>query len=145
MKILVKNKKAFYDYEIIDKLEAGIMLTGGEVKGIQAGKISLKESFISIQDEELFLKNSLVTIPEYAKKFEENEKRDKKLLLNKKEIKYLKKEIEQKGMTIVPLDIYLNDNGKIKLTIALVRGKKEYEKRETIKERDIQRKIKEEY
>jgi len=145
MKIVAKNKKAFYDYEIIKKYESGIILEGYEVKGIKAGKVSIKESFISKGDKALVLKNSYVEIPSYAVQFANSDKRDKKLLLKKSEIAEIKKGIDIKGQTVIPLDIYINDKGLIKLTIALAKGKKEYEKRETIKERDIKRKIKEEY
>ena len=145
MKIIAKNKKAFYDYEILEQYEAGIMLEGPEVKGIKAGQISIKESFISIGDKSLTLKNSLITIPSYAKQYSADEKRDKKLLLNKKELKDLKTDVERKGYTIVPLEVYVNDKGLIKIKIALAKGKKEYEKRDTIKKRESERKIKEEY
>ena len=142
MKTLAKNKKALYDYEVIDRYEAGIILEGYEVKAIKEGKISLKETFISVKDK-VALKNALVSIPAYAQQFAGDEKRDKNLLLNKREIKELKKGVERNGYTVVPLDIYINDKGLIKLTIALAKGKKEYEKRETIKERDMSRKLRE--
>ena len=145
MKTIAKNKKAFYDYEILEKYEAGAILLGYEVKAIKAGQISIKEAFISVSDNKVFLKNSLVSTPAYAQQFSGDDKRDKQLLLNKKEIKELKKGVDRNGNTIVPLDIYINNKGLIKLTIALAKGKKEYEKRDSIKEREISRKIKEEY
>ena len=143
MKIIAKNKKAFYDYEILEQIEAGIILDGAEVKGIKEGHISIKEAFISISENALVLKNSLVSIPSYAKQFSAEGRRDKKLLLKKKEIKSLKTDVDRKGYTIVPLEVYINDNGLIKLKIALAKGKKEYEKRDTIKKREEERKIKE--
>jgi len=142
MKLIAKNKKAKYDYEILKTFEAGIVLLGPEVKGIKNGHISIKESFISFSENIVLLKNSMVTIPSYAKQYVESEKRDKVLLLHKKEINFLKKEVSRKGYTVIPLSIYVSDKGMIKLEIALAKGKKEYEKRETIKKRDIERSLK---
>jgi SsrA-binding protein len=142
MKVLANNKKANYDYEILEKYEAGISLVGAEVKSIKSGKISIKDSFISISEKNLFLKGSQVVIPKHITMDRPDEKRDRQLLLNKSEIKELKKEVERKGLTIVPLKIYLNNKGFVKLEIALVKGKKNYDKRETIKKRDQERQVK---
>ena len=144
MKILANNKKVKYDYEIIETYEAGISLLGAEVKSIKSGKISIKESFISVNDKGLFLKNAQVTIPAHITMDRPKEKRDRQLLLNKSEIKELKREVERKGLTIMPTKIYLNKKGFVKIEIALVKGKKNYDKRETIKKRDQDRQIKRE-
>lgn len=142
MKILANNKKANYDYEIIKKYEAGISLLGAEVKSVKSGKISIKDSFVSINEKGLFLKGSQIVIPSHITMDRPQEKRDRQLLLNKSEIKELKNEVERKGLTIVPLSIYLNNKGFVKLSIALVKGKKNYDKREVIKKRDQDRQIK---
>ena len=105
MKILANNKKAKFDYEIIETYEAGISLLGAEVKSIKSGKISIKESFISVNEKGLFLKNAQVTLPGHITMDRPNEKRDRQLLLKKGQIREMKKAIEQKGLTIVPLNI----------------------------------------
>jgi len=144
MKILTNNKKVKYDYEIIETYEAGISLLGAEVKSIKSGKISIKESFISVNDKGFFLKNAQVTIPAHITMDRPKEKRDRQLLLNKSEIKELKRDVERKGLTIMPTKVYLNKKGFVKIEIALVKGKKNYDKRETIKKRDQDRQIKRE-
>lgn len=142
MKILANNKKARYDYEIINIYEAGISLLGSEVKSIKSGKITIKDAFISVSGKGLFLKGSQVVIPSHITMDRPDEKRDRQLLLKKSEITELRKEVERNGLTIVPLNIYLNDKGFVKLEIALVKGKKNYDKRETIKKRDQDRQVK---
>jgi len=139
LNILAKNKKANFDYDIKETFEAGIQLLGGEVKGIKAKKISIKESFISLTKGQVILKGSHVTIPEYANQSYISQTRDRILLLNKREIEKIRKEVGQNGMTIVPLKVYISDRGLIKLEIALAKGRKLYDKREVLKSRDIER------
>lgn len=146
MKTLATNKIAFRDYIIVDKIEAGLVLTGSEVKSIVLGQLSLKESYIRYDKEELFLWNAHV--PKY--KFSSgahDEYRARKILLHKNQIDRLYFDSKRKGLTIIPLSVYLSKRGKIKIEIALARGKKKFDKREDeVKKdqiREIQKKIKE--
>lgn len=141
MKMLANNKKAYFDYFIEDELEAGIELKGSEVKSIKLGKVSIKESFIRIIKNEAFIMGMFVSNYSFANIYNVEETRVRKLLLNRKEIKKLLEKTKLLGYTIVPLTVY-NKNGLIKVKIALARGKKIYDKRETIKKRDISREIK---
>ncbi len=138
---LVQNKKAYFDFEILTEYEAGLELLGFEVKSIKKGMVSLKGSYISIEKGEAFLKNAHIT-PYQEKNTPENydPKRERKLLLSKKEIKELIRTEKQKRLTIVPISMY-NKNGKIKLKIATARGKRKYDKRERIREREEKRKM----
>jgi SsrA-binding protein len=138
-KFNIVNKRARFDYEIVDKYIAGIVLTGTEIKSIRLGKASIAESFCEFQSFELFVIN--MTIQEYAfgNHFNHHAKSERKLLLNKKELKNLHKEVQAKGLTIIPLRLFNNEKGLAKLEIGLCKGKKNYDKRETIKERDVKR------
>lgn len=137
-KINIQNKKAYFEYEITEKFTAGIVLTGTEIKSIRQGKASLNEAYCKFFDNELYV---LMHISEYDHGgiFNHEPDRKRKLLLNKRELKRIKKKVEESGYTVVPLDMFLNENGYVKLTIALAKGKKLYEKRNTIKEKDIER------
>jgi SsrA-binding protein len=141
----IENKKAYFNYEIIEKTEAGIALQGPEVKSLREGRGSIKESFARIENSEVFLYNFYVA-PYPAALEKPPPMRKKKLLLNKREIKKLVRNVEEKGLTLVPLAVYLNKRGIIKVEIALAKGKKMYDKRQKIKERDlkldIERKLK---
>lgn len=140
-KSLAQNRKARFDYEILEKFEAGISLKGYEVKAIKAGKISLKGSFVSInKNEEIFLKNAHLTLLKESRVTDYIENSDRKLLLHKKEITKLADKIKQSGLTIVPLSIYLKRR-LIKMEIALARGKAKYDKRKVIKDRDEKRRV----
>ena len=141
MKILINNKKAFYNYEIIDKYEAGIILNGPELKSILSGNISISEAYVDINDGEAWLKQCHIDHYKSAKGFEASisETRSRKLLLHKIEIEKLQKKVKEKGLTVTVLDFHYNDHNKVKVEIALVRGKKVYDKRETIKQRDLAR------
>lgn len=139
-KINIQNKKARFQYEILDKYTAGIVLTGTEIKSIRSGKASITESFCEFSDNgELFVVN--MTIQEYAfgNYYNHKPKATRKLLLNKKELKKLNKEVQNTGLTIIPLNLFINDKGYAKLNIALAKGKKLFDKRETIKDRDNKR------
>jgi SsrA-binding protein len=140
MKIIATNNKVKYEYFIIKKYEAGIVLLGSEVKSIRKNNISIKESFVKIIKGEVFLFNCNISKLIEQNSFKDiSETRERKLLLNKKEIKKLEKEINIKGKTIIPLKIYINENNIIKIEIALAIGKKLYDKREDIKKRDLER------
>lgn len=147
MKIVCNNPIANFQYFLLDKFEAGIVLNGDEIKSIRAGHISIKEAFVSIKNDEVWLKNAY--IEQYSNAFatnrnRANERKDRKLLLHKSEILRLKKTIEQQGLTLVPVKVYF-ENSFAKIQIAVARGKKLYDKRETIKKRDVERKISQSY
>ncbi len=137
--INILNKRAKFDYEILDKYTAGIVLTGTEIKSIRLGKASIAESFCEFQDEELFVINSNIEEYLYGNQYNHKAKSERKLLLNKKELKSLLKSVQNKGLTIIPLRLFTNEKGLAKLDIALCKGKKNYDKRETIKDRDVKK------
>ncbi|MFM1879547.1 MAG: SsrA-binding protein [Bacteroidota bacterium] len=138
----IKNKRARFDYEILDTYVAGIVLTGTEIKSIRNGKASISESFCEFNDGgELFVIN--MTVEEYSHGTHYNHlpKAARKLLLNKRELKKLDREVRTTGLTIVPLNLFVNEKGLAKLKIALARGKKLYDKRETLKSRETNRQL----
>ena len=140
--INIQNKKARFNYEILDKYTAGIVLTGTEIKSIRTSKASIAESFCEFNDrEELFIINMTIEEYLYGTYYNHKPKAERKLLLNRKELKKLKKEVSTKGLTIVPLKLFINDKGFAKLDIALAKGKKVHDKRETIKDRDNKRNL----
>lgn len=136
---VAENRRARYDYEILDTLEAGVMLTGTEVKSLRLGKAQITESYASPERGELWLINA--HIPEYlqANRFNHEEKRPRKLLVSKKQLAKLSQDVERAGNTIVPLKLYFNEQGRAKLLIGVGKGKKSYDKRETEKNRDWNR------
>ncbi|MEJ5172718.1 MAG: SsrA-binding protein SmpB [Hydrogenothermaceae bacterium] len=144
VKVIATNKKAFHDYSIIEKYEAGIVLTGSEVKSLREGSCNLKDSFVMIEDGEAWLYNCYIAPYKPAAKWGHDPYRKRKLLLHKREILRLMGKVKEKGLSIVPLQIYFKD-GKAKVEIALVKGKAKYEKREAIKEKDTRREIEKEY
>ena len=133
-----KNKKAYFDYFVENEIEAGIELKGTEIKSIRKGSVDLKDSFVVIKNNEANVINLYIAKYEEGNIFNHDERRTRKLLLHKKEIKKLKDEIAVNGKTIVPLKLYIT-RGKVKLLIGVCKGKKLYDKRETIKKRDIER------
>lgn len=137
----IKNRKARFEFELIDISVAGIMLTGTEIKSIREGKASLQEAYCYFKNEELFIKGMNVTPYAEATYFNHDPVRERKLLLKKKEIEKWQSKLEEKGLTIVPVRLFLNDRGLAKLEIALAKGKKIYDKRENIKERDSKREM----
>ncbi len=137
----IKNKKAWHEYEILDKYVAGIQLTGTEIKSIRAGKASLVDSYCFFTGDELYVKNMHITEYDYGNIFNHFPKRDRKLLLTRRELRKLQKNIKEKGLTIVTLKLFIATNRFAKLEIALARGKKEYDKRETIKKKDSAREM----
>lgn len=140
-RINIKNKRAEHDYIIIDKWMAGIVLTGTEIKSIRAGKASLVDTFCFIHDGEIWVKNMYIAPYDFGSYNNHATRRDRKLLLNKKEIRNLQQDSQSPGFTIVPLRLFVDDNGRAKLDIALCRGKHEYDKRATMRERDDKREL----
>ncbi|MBE5741688.1 MAG: SsrA-binding protein SmpB [Clostridiales bacterium] len=143
MKIITENKRASFEYELLEKYEAGIVLTGDEIKSVRLGHLSLVDCYGFIKDDECFLRNSY--IKEYSNSFDagrygDNSRRDRKLLLHKDEIAKLKKKIEADRLTIVPTKAYFVDSN-LKVEIAIGRGKKLYDKRETLKKKDVEKRI----
>jgi len=141
----IENKKAFFNYELLEKIEAGIVLKGPEVKSLRAGKGSIKEAYAKLEKGEVYLYNFYIAnYPNTLEK--DNPLRKKKLLLTKREIKRICRKIEEKGLTIIPVSVYFDKNGLAKALIAVAKGKKLYDKRRVIKEREqkieISRKLK---
>lgn len=137
--VKIKNKKAFFNFEITDKYVAGIQLFGTEVKSIRDSKVSFTDSYCLFIQNELWLRD--IHISEYAFGSYNNHvpKRDRKLLLNKKELNKIKKQVSEKSLTIVPLSIFFSDTGFVKVEIGIARGKKQFDKRESIKQKDSSR------
>lgn len=144
-KIITTNRKAFHEYHIFDKYNAGMVLTGTEIKSVRKGAVNLKDSFVKIDDGEVFLYNCHISPYEQGNRYNHEEKRLRKLLLNKKEIDKLIGKIKKDGYSIIPLEIYL-DKGWAKVEIALAKGKKLYDKRDDLakkaQSRDIERAVK---
>jgi SsrA-binding protein len=137
--MIIKNKKATYEYFLLDDYVAGIQLVGTEIKSIREGKASLVDSFCSFSGEELFLNNSHISEYKYGNQFNHEPKRPRKLLLTKKELKKIKRKITEKGLTIIPVNMFINKQGFCKVTISIAKGKKLYDKRESLKAKDIKR------
>ena len=137
--INVKNRRATFDYEIIDTYDAGLVLTGTEIKSIRAGKAGLVDTYCFFANNELWVKNMYIAEYFYGSYNNHSTRRDRKLLLTSKEITKLQRASNESGVTIVPLRLFLNEKGLAKLTIALARGKKQYDKRNSIKDREDKR------
>jgi len=137
--INIKNRRATFDYAIGDTFTAGIVLTGTEIKSVRLGKASLVDTFCYVDRGEVWVKNMYIAEYFYGTYNNHLERRDRKLLLNRKEIRQLEKEGKESGFTIVPLRLFINDRGLAKLVIGIGRGKKEFDKRQSIKERDYKR------
>ncbi len=141
-KIDIRNKRARFDYELLDIYQAGIVLSGTEIKSIRQGKASIAESFCEFNERgELFVVNMQVDPYSHGSHFNHQPKAARKLLLNKQELRKLHKAVKTTGLTIIPLNLYINDNGLAKLRISLARGKKQYDKRDTIKDRESKRRL----
>lgn len=139
-KIEIKNKRASFEYEFIETFTAGIVLSGTEIKSIRAGKASLVDSYCYFVEGELLVKNMNISEYWWGSAFSRNDpRRDRKLLLNKRELRKLRRATKEKGLTIVATRMFIAENGYAKLNIALARGKREYDKRQTIKEKDMRR------
>jgi len=137
--ISIKNKKASFEYEFVDKYVAGIVLQGSEIKSIRDGKVNLQASYCVVKNEEVFVRELHISPYKQASYLNHDPKRERKLLLNKREISKLASKSQEKGLTIVPIRLYVNNKGLAKLEIALARGKKLHDKRHDIKEKDLKR------
>lgn len=140
VKQVAENRRARHDYFLEEKYEAGIALTGTEIKSVRAGKVQFKDAYIVIRDEEAWIKGMHISPYRYGNVFNVDETRDRKLLLHKSEIRKLYDKVSLKGYTLIPVRMYLK-NGRAKMEIALARGKNLYDKRQTAKERDAQREM----
>ncbi len=139
--INIKNRKASFEYELIEKFIAGIRLLGTEIKSIRNGKVSMNDAYCQFYNNELYAKNIHISEYELGTCNNHTAKRDRKLLLNKKELHKLDRKVKESGFTIIPTRLFINDRGLAKLEIALARGKKVYDKRESIKQKDTKREI----
>ncbi len=139
--LIVKNKKAQFNYEWVDTLVAGLVLTGTEIKSIRQGKVNLNDAYCQFQHGELFIRNMHISEYEQGSYYNHAPRRSRKLLLQKREINKWHAKIKEKGLTIIATKLFLNEKGVAKLEIALAKGKKTHDKRETIKARDSQREL----
>ncbi len=137
----ITNKRARFDYEILETYTAGIVLTGTEIKSIRAGKANIAEGFCEFTNGELFAINTYIEEYAFGNQFNHKARSERKLLLNRKELKNLDRAVQTKGLTIVPLRLFINENGLAKLDIGLARGKKTYDKRESLKQQDTKREL----
>ncbi|MBP3451012.1 MAG: SsrA-binding protein SmpB [Spirochaetaceae bacterium] len=144
IKLIAENRKARFDYTIDDSIECGVVLQGTEVKSVKEGKISFPDSFAEIVKDEVWLKNFHISEYVYSSIFNHNPDRPKKLLLHREQIKRLQRKVEEKGYTLIPLSFYLKD-GRLKVSLGICKGKKQFDKRNTIKDRDNQRDIQREF
>ena len=138
----MKNRSAFYEYQIDDKYDAGMVLTGTEVKSLRSGKVSFNDSYCLFQGTELYVRSLHISEYELGTYANHDPVRERKLLLNKKELKKMQGKIKEKGYTVIPLRIFFSESGKAKIQIGLARGKKLHDKRESIKQRDTEREMK---
>ena len=138
IKVVSTNKKARFEFFILETFEAGLVLKGTEIKSVRSGQISLQEAYVRTNGAEIWLIGAHIAPYEHASAFQHDPKRDRKLLMHKKEIRKLYDDVRIKGMTLVPIRVYLK-GGRAKLEIGLAKGKKQYDKRESIKERDVER------
>ncbi len=143
-KIIAQNRKARFDYTIVESFECGIVLEGTEVKSVKAGSVSFGDSFALIEEGEVWLQNFHIAEYSYSSIFNHDPFRKKKLLLHRSEIKKLERKVSEKGFTLIPLEVYLK-NGLVKVQLGLCKGKKSFDKREAIKDRDIKRDIAREF
>lgn len=139
--IVIKNKRARHEYFLLQEYTAGIQLTGSEIKSIRDGKASIVDAYCTFIGTELFVRNMHIAEYTMASHYNHEAKRDRKLLLNKKELKKLLTRVNEKGLTIIPTELFINERGLAKLHIAVAKGKHSYDKRETLKQKDIKREI----
>lgn len=140
VKIIAQNKKAHFDYFVEEKYECGVALEGTEVKSVKNGNVSFADAFAEILKGEVWMRNFHISEYKFSSVFNHDPDRKKKLLLHKEEIKRLQRKVDEKGYTLVPLDVYLK-NGRVKITLGVCKGKKQFDKRETIKQRDLNREM----
>lgn len=135
--IHIKNKQAYFEYQVLEKYTAGIQLLGTEIKSIREGKANINDAFCTFLNNQLYIRNMHIAEYSHGSFYNHESKRDRVLLLNKKELKKLKVKLEEKGLTIIPLVLFIGERGFAKLEIGLAQGKKLFDKRETLKERDV--------
>jgi SsrA-binding protein len=140
MKVVATNRKARHDYHILDTYEAGVVLTGSEVKSVRAGRVNLRDSYVAVRDGELWLLNCHIAPYDQASRLNHEPRRERKLLMHRRQIDRLARDVEEPGHTVVPLRVYLKNN-RAKVEIALVRGKRQYDKRQAIAKRETDRQI----
>jgi SsrA-binding protein len=141
MKLICTNRKARRDYQILETMEAGLVLVGTEVKSLRDGHAQLKDSFAGIEEGELYLYNAHINPYRMGNRFNHEPTRTRKLLMHEREIRRLIGKIQEKGLTLIPLRLYFNDSGKVKVELGLARGKKAFDKRRDIAERDAKREM----
>jgi SsrA-binding protein len=139
--VSIRNKKASFEYQFLDKYIAGIQLKGSEIKSIRLGKVNLDAAYCLFHKDEFFVRDMNITEYEHGAFYNHQPKADRKLLLTKRELRRIKNELNNVGLTVVPIHLFVNDKGLAKLEIAIAKGKKLFDKRETIKERDIKRQM----
>ena len=139
IKLVANNKKAYHDYFVDETYEAGIVLTGTEIKSVRQGKVSIKEAYVRIRGGEAFVQGMNISPYEQGNRFNVDPLRDRKLLLHKQELRKLTGKLTLQGMTLIPLKMYINEDGRAKVELGLCRGKKNYDKREAIAKKDAQR------
>ena len=139
MRSVAVNKKAFFNYEILETLEAGVALLGSEVKSVRDGRVSMKDTYADVRDGEVYLFQLHISPYEAANRFNHDPLRIRKLLLHRREIRRLTGKIQERGLTLIPTKVLMTDKGLIKVELALAKGKKLYEKKEAMKERDLAR------
>lgn len=139
MKRIATNKRARYEYAVVEKIEAGIALMGTEVKSLREGKVTITDTYALVEGDQLILRGLHISPYSHTSQQDIDPRRDRKLLLHKKEIRRMIGKIREKGLTLVPLCLYFNERGLVKVELALARGKKTYDKRRTIKDRDMAR------
>ncbi len=144
-RVVCKNKKAFHDYHIESTIEAGIVLTGAEVKSLRGGKANMRDSYAAISKDEVWLHNAHISPYSHATQTSQDPMRTRKLLLHRREIKKLLGKVQEKGFALIPLKIYFIGSGIVKVEIALARGKKLYDKRATLKKKETDREIEREF
>lgn len=144
-KLIFNNKRVFFDYDILEKIEAGVILSGTEVKSIRNGKININGTFCIISDDEVYIKGMDIALYDEGSFTNHEPKRDRKLLLHKKQIIKLKVKLEEKGLTVVPIKLYENDKGIFKIEIGIGKGRKNINKKEYIKERELKKSIKKQF
>lgn len=137
----IKNKKAYFEYHILEKFIAGIALLGTEIKSIREGKVNINDSFCTFVNQNLYIRNMHISEYSHGSFYNHEAKRDRQLLLKKKELKKLKSKLDEKGLTIIPLRMFISKRGFAKLEIALAQGKKDFDKRDSIKERESNREL----
>ncbi|PIB36131.1 SsrA-binding protein [Reichenbachiella sp. 5M10] len=137
----IRNKKASFEYEFIDKYVAGLVLKGTEIKSIKEGKASLQEAYCFVSNDEMFIKGMHISVYEQGTVYNHDPLRERKLLLNRKEIDKIQTKSQEKGLTLIPLRLYINQRGFAKMEIALAKGKKIHDKRSSIKDKDVKREL----